>query len=48
MKFKRILSKFSVLRNFYIAVLQPPYVGIEEEEGGSREWGVGGGQARCA
>ena len=40
-KFKQILSKLRVSRNLHNAVSQQPYVGVDEEEGGSGEWGGG-------
>ena len=46
MIFREIQTNFFKLRvsqNLHNAVLQQPYVGVEEEEGG--EWGVVG--ARC-
>ena len=45
-KFKIISSKFCVSLNFYNAVTQPPYVGVEEE--GEGEWGVGGPSPYCS
>ena len=43
LKFRNIQNNFvkiSCFTNFYNAVSQPPYVGVEEEEEGG--WGVGG------